>query len=146
MRKGHRARRAGAVAGSVAAAAVATVVTGAPAAAEVLSRTRTDAFTFTVSGTTTSVTCNVTSTLEYDTSTRAFTAGTRISGTERPECRGSWPEVTVVTPDGTHHARGYGGIVDLSYGPTGNDLRSSHVVYFQACDCTSPTWNHSLPK
>ena len=144
--KTRRARRAGAVAGSLAAAAVASVVTGPPAAAELLTKARTDAFTFTVSGTTTSVTCDVTSTLEYDTETQEFTARTEISGTERPECRGSWPEVTVVTPDGTHHAKGYGGIVHLSYSPTGSDLQSSHFVYLQACNCTTPTWNQSLPK
>jgi len=147
MRKDGRARRAGAVAGTLAAAAVAVVVTGPPAAAEVQSKTRSDPFTFTVSGTTTSVTCTITSTLQYDTDTQRFTAGTVITGTERSECRGSWPEVTVVESDNSsHHAQGYGGIVNMSYGPVGNSLRSAHFVYFQACNCTSPTRNQSLPK
>jgi hypothetical protein len=147
MRKDRRARCAGTVAGSLAAAAVAVVVTGPPAAAEVQSKTRTDAFTFTVSGTSTSVTCNIASTLQYDTATRRFTASTVISGPERPECRGSYPEVTVVESDGsTHHAQGYGGIVNMTYRPVGNSLRSAHFVYFQACNCTSPSRNQSLPK
>ena len=145
MRGDRRARRAGVVAGSLAAAAVAVVVTGPPAAAEVQSKTRTDTYSFTASGT--AVTCSVTSTLEYDTATQQFSASTRISGVEQPECRASWPEVTVVESDGrTHHAQGYGGIVNMSAGPAGNSLRSSHFVYFQACSCSSPTVNQTLPK
>jgi hypothetical protein len=85
--------------------------------------------------------------LEYDTATREFSASTTISGPEQPECRASWPEVTVVESDGrTHHAQGYGGIVNLSGGPATSTLRSTHLVYFQACACTSPTWEQSLPK
>jgi hypothetical protein len=144
-REDRRARRAGAVAGSLAAAAVAAVVTGPPAAAEVQSKTRTDTYSFTASGT--AVTCSVTSRLAYDTATREFSASTTISGPEQPECRASWPEVTVVESDGrTHHAQGYGGIVNLSGGPATSTLRSTHLVYFQACACTSPTWEQSLPK
>jgi hypothetical protein len=146
-RRNRRARRAGVVATSLAAAAVAAVVTGAPAGAEVQNKTRTDNFTFTVTGTSTSVTCGITSTLQYDTSAQKFTASTVISGTERSECRSSYPEVTVVESDGsTHHAQGYGGIVNMSYGPVGNSLRSAHFIYFQACNCSSPVRNQSLPK
>ena len=153
MREGRERRRtrgvhrAGTVGGALAAAAVAAVVTAPSAAAEVQSKSRTDSFTFTVTGTTTRVTCSFTSTLQYDTDSQVFTAGTAISGTERPECRASWPEVTVVESDGTtHHAQGYGGIVNMSAGPAGNSLRSAHFVYFQACSCSSPTVNQSLPK
>ena len=120
---------------------------GRLAAAEVQSRTRTDSFAFTVSGTTTRATCSFTSTLGCDTETQRFTASTVISGAERPECRASWPEVTVVEGDGTtHHAQGYGGIVNMSSEPVGDELRSTHFVYFQACNCSSPAVNHSLPK
>ena len=70
------------------------VVTGPPAAAAVQTKTRTDSFAFTVSGTTTQVTCSFTSTLQYDTETQVVTASTAITGTERPECRASLPEVT----------------------------------------------------
>ena len=45
-----------------------------------------------------------------------------------------------------HHAQGYGGIVSLNGGPATSTLQSTHSVYFQACSCTSPTWNQSLPK
>ncbi len=135
------------MAGSLAAAAVATVITGPPAAAAVQTKTRTDAFTFTVTGTSTQVTCNITSTLQYDTSTQRFTAGTRIASPERPECRGSFPEVIVTESDNsTHQAQGYGGIVSMSYGPVGNSLRSAHFVHFQSCNCNSPTRNQTLPK
>lgn len=146
-RRSRGAHRAGAVGGALAAAAVAAVVTAPPASAEIQTKTRTDSFTFTVTGTATQVTCSFTSTLQYDTDTKVFIAGTAISGTERPECRASWPEVTVVESDGTtHHAQGYGGIVNMSAGPVGNSLRSAHFVYFQACSCSSPTVNQSLPK
>ena len=145
--KDRRARRAGLVAGSLTAAAVATVVTGPPVAAEVQTTTRTDSFTFTVTGTTTEVTCDITSTLEYDTELQRVTAGTVIAGPERPECRGSFPEVIVTEPDGsTHQARGYGGVVSLSAAPVEGTLRSEHFVYFQSCTCTSPTQRQSLPK
>ena len=146
--KNRRARRAALVAGSLAAAAVAAVATGAPAAAEVQSKTRTDAFTFTVTGTTTQVTCNITSTLQYDTELQRFTAKTEVIGpVERPECRGSYPEVLVTESDGTtHQAQGYGGIVSMSSGPVEGTLRSAHFVHFQSCNCNSPTQNQSLPK
>lgn len=145
--KDRRARRAGLVAGSLAAAAVATVAAGPPAAAEVQTRTRTDAFTFTVTGSTTQVTCNITSTLEYDTELQRFKAGTVLAGPEVPECRGSFPEVVVTEPDGsTHQAEGYGGIVSMTGGPVEDDLESAHSVYFQACACRSPVWTQSLPK
>jgi hypothetical protein len=138
-RRSRGAHRAGAVGGALAAAAVAAVVTAPPASAEIQTNT--------VTGTATQVTCSFTSTLQYDTDTKVFIAGTAISGTERPECRASWPEVTVVESDGTtHHAQGYGGIVNMSAGPVGNSLRSAHFVYFQACSCSSPTVNQSLPK
>lgn len=146
--KNRRARRAGLVAGSLAAAAVATVATGPPAAAEVQSKTRTDAFTFTVTGSTTQVTCDITSTLEYDTELQRVTAKTEVTGpVERPECRGSYPEVIVTESDGTsHQARGYGGIVSITSGPVEGTLRSAHFVHFQSCSCNSPTRNQSLPK
>jgi hypothetical protein len=147
LRRNRRARRAGVVATSLAAAAVAAVVTGPAASAEVQTKTRTDNFTFTVTGTSTVVTCGITSTLQYDTTTKQFTASTTISGTERSECRGSYPEVTVVESDGTtHHAQGYGGIVNMSSGPVGNSLRSTHFVSFPACSCSSPVQTQSLPK
>jgi len=146
-RTGRGARRAGAVGGALALAAVAAVVTGPPATAAVQSKTRTDSFSFTVSGTTTRVTCSFTSTLTFDTANRQFTASTVISGTENANCRSSWPEVTVIESDGTtHHAQGYGGIVNMSGGPVTSSLRSAHFVYFQACSCSSPTVNQSLPK
>jgi hypothetical protein len=34
----------------------------------------------------------------------------------------------------------------MSYGPVGSSLRSAHLVYFQACNCSSPVRNQSLPK
>jgi hypothetical protein len=146
-RRGARgARRAGLFAGSLAAAAVATVVTGPPASAEVLSKDRTDPFTFTDSASGALVSCFITSTLEYDTATQRFTASTSIAGPERPECRGSWPEVTVTTADGTHHAQGFGGVVNLSYGPVSSSLTSHHATYFQSCSCFSPTVTQTLPK
>jgi hypothetical protein len=145
-RRGRGARRAGLVAGSLTTAALATVVTSPPASAEVLTKARVDSFTFTVTDTTTQVTCDVMSVLDYDTVLQQFTAKTLIAGPERPECRGSWPDVTVVTPDGTHRARGFGGVVELSHAPVGDSLTSRHVVYFQACGCFSPVVTQTLPK
>jgi hypothetical protein len=146
-RHARGARRAGLVAGSLTTAVLATVVAAPPASAEVLSKARIDSFTFTVTNTTTRVTCDIMSVLDYDTSLQQFTAKTLIAGPEeRPECRGSWPEVTVDTPEGRHHAQGYGGVVDLSYRPVGDSLTSTHTVYFQACECFSPAVFQTLPK
>jgi hypothetical protein len=146
-RRGRGARRAGLFAGSLTTAALVTGITSPPASAEVLSKVRIDSFTFTVTGTFTQVTCDVMSVLDYDTALQQFTAKTLIAGpAERDECRGSWPEVTVVTPAGTHRAQGFGGVVEMSYGPTGDSLTSRHVVYFQACGCFSPVVTQTLPK
>ncbi len=145
--RNRRARRAGVVAGSLAAAAVATVATGGPAAAAVQTKTRTDAFTFTVTETGTEVTCTITSTLEYDTELRRFEASTVLDGPEVAACRGSFAEVVVTESDGSsRRAEGYGGIASMSGGPVANDLASAHSVYFQACTCRSPVWTQSLPK
>jgi hypothetical protein len=146
-RRRRGARRAGLAAGSLATAALASVVTSPPASAEVLTKARIDSHTFTATATGAQVTCDVMSVLEYDTELRQFSAKTLIAGpAERPECRGSWPEVTVVTPDGTHRARGFGGVVELTYSPVGSSLTSTHVVYFQACGCFSPAVTQTLPK
>jgi hypothetical protein len=145
-RRGRGARRAGLFAGSLTTAALVTGITSPPASAEVLSKARIDSFTFTVTGTFTQVTCDVMSVLDYDTTLQQFTAKTLIAGPEEPACRGSWPDVTVETPAGTHRARGFGGVVEMSYGPTGDALTSRHVVYFQACGCFSPVVTQTLPK
>jgi len=93
------------------------------------------------------VSCDILSALDYDTSLQKFTAVTTIAGpTERAECRGSWPEVTVNTPEGSHHAQGFGGVVNLSYAPVGDSLTSTHAVYFQACACFSPAVTQTMPK
>ncbi len=146
-RRTRGARRAGRIAGSLTVAALATVVTGPPASAAVLSKVRIDTFTFTVTATGARVSCDVMSVLDYDTSLQQFTAKTLIAGpAERSECRGSWPEVTVQTPDGTHRAQGFGGVVEMTYSPVDDSLTSTHAVYFQACGCFSPAVFQTLPK
>jgi hypothetical protein len=128
----------------------AALVTGAlapPAGAEVLSKVRIDTYTFTATATGAQVSCDIMSVLDYDTELLEFTAKTLIAGpAERPECRGSWPTVTVESPNGTHRATGFGGVVELSYAPVDDVLTSTHVVYFQACSCFSPAVTQSLPK
>ena len=143
-RRARGARRAGLFAGSLGTAALTIGVTSPPASAETLGKGRIDSFTFTVGGF--PVTCDIMSVLEYDTALQEFKAQTLLAGPERPECRGSWPEVTVQTPDGTHHAQGYGGVVVLRHQPVGSSLTSTHVVYFQACECFSPAVTQTLPK